>query len=168
MIARLRRYQEENDKGFTLVELLVVIIIIGILSAVAVPVFLNQQKKAKDTAANADLSTISKEIQAALVDQKVDVGITIDTTTTAGHYTMKVGTQTVDLGRVSDDVTLVDPAGTATTSQALVALDGTAAATVNTDWCIGVRNTSGTDGLGGAFRYSASDGLEKGKTCGTR
>ncbi|HEY0217381.1 MAG TPA: prepilin-type N-terminal cleavage/methylation domain-containing protein [Cellulomonas sp.] len=167
MIARLHRHQEESDKGFTLVELLVVIIIIGILSAVAVPVFLNQQKKAKDSAANADLSTIGKEIQAALVDQKI-ADVTIDTTTTANHYTMKVGGQEVDLGRVSTDVTLVDPAGKAVTSVTPVALGTTTTATLATDWCVSTTNTSGTDGTDGVFRYSASDGLEKGKTCGTK
>ena len=68
MLARIRKSMEEKDEGFTLIELLVVIIIIGILAAIAIPVFLNQRKKAQDTAAKADVSTIGKEIATYYVD----------------------------------------------------------------------------------------------------
>ena len=50
-LALLNRRGGRNlvEKGFTLVELMVVIVIVGILSAVALPSFLDQTNKAKAT-----------------------------------------------------------------------------------------------------------------------
>ena len=48
------------QKGFTLVELMVVIVIVGILSAVALPQFLNQTAKAKATEAKSQMSAMFK------------------------------------------------------------------------------------------------------------
>jgi type IV pilus assembly protein PilA len=65
-LALLKRKKSKNalEKGFTLVELMIVIVIVGILSAVALPNFLNQTGKAKATEAQTKISAALKSVGA--------------------------------------------------------------------------------------------------------
>lgn len=55
---RIYKMMKRNNKGFTLVELMVVILIIGILVAIAVPVYNKTLDEAKKRACQANLRTI--------------------------------------------------------------------------------------------------------------
>jgi type IV pilus assembly protein PilA len=92
-----RARREEGEKGFTLIELLVVVLIIGVLSAIAIPIFLNQQKTAKDSAARTDLTSLKTAVVSYQVDNPTDVDITEADLATVG-FVKTTGTTFTGLG----------------------------------------------------------------------
>ena len=143
MLARMRKSMDNKDQGFTLIELLVVMIIIGILAAIAIPVFLNQRKKAVDTAAKSDVSTIGKEVATYFVD---NTGLAPGALPAVAASGTRYSLNGADIGKQSNKV------GTGT------ALSFSTPATPDTTWCVTLPIPANAGTLATVY-YSALNGL---------
>ena len=67
MINKLR-VRAQSESGFTLVELLVVMLILGLLAAIAIPAFFNQRDKAADAEAKSTAKTAQTAMETYATD----------------------------------------------------------------------------------------------------
>jgi type IV pilus assembly protein PilA len=76
------------QQGFTLVELMIVIVIVGILSAVAIPQFMKQTKKAVATEAVTQVSAITKQAATVQLEEPITaVNVSADCSAYSGSIT---------------------------------------------------------------------------------
>ncbi len=82
---KLQNMIQKNEKGFTLVELLIVIAIIGILAAIAIPQFSQYRKRAWATELNTDLKNAYTAAQVFLTDNPAGSVSAIGDLTASGY-----------------------------------------------------------------------------------
>jgi prepilin-type N-terminal cleavage/methylation domain-containing protein len=76
--------QRREDKGFTLIELMVVVLIIAILLAIAIPTFLGAQNKAKDRSAQSSVRNALTNAKTIFADTGKYSDVNIDKLAASG------------------------------------------------------------------------------------
>lgn len=92
-----------NSKGFTLIELMIVVAIIGILAAIAIPQFSSYRVRAYNSAAISDLKSFQTALEVYYNDND-EYPASVDTTTDTIKTTVTEGEATTTLVNLSKNV----------------------------------------------------------------
>lgn len=103
--------QDRNDEGFTLIELMVVVLIIAILIAIAIPTFLGARRRAQDKQAHSTLRNALSAEKAYYADKQAYTNSVADLTSfesgltflTSGTALAKDSAVLVELAAASND-----------------------------------------------------------------
>ncbi len=98
--------KKTNKKGFTLAELLIVVAIIAVLVAIAIPVFTSQLEKAREATDAANLRAAYAEISAKILSEdntvgNIDVEVTQKTAKWGNNTTIKIGNIDVEATKLT-------------------------------------------------------------------
>ena len=92
-ISHVRENLKKSRKGgFTLVELMVVVAVIAILAAIAMPQFLSAADRARNAKETADIQIIKNATQLYMIDKNVDTPPTVENLYKEGYLTEHVKT----------------------------------------------------------------------------
>lgn len=69
-VGRRRQRPGDRERGFTLIELIIVMTIIGLLTAIAIPSYMNSVRKAREAVLREDLHTMRAAIDSYTVDKE--------------------------------------------------------------------------------------------------
>jgi type IV pilus assembly protein PilA len=78
MLRKLRAHTGEGQRGFSLIELLIVILIIGVLAAIALPAFLGQRSKGQDSSAKSAARNLVSAVESFYATNKTYAGAASD------------------------------------------------------------------------------------------
>ena len=99
------KLNKKNEKGFTLIELMIVIAIIGILAAIAIPQFSAYRTRSYNSSAQSDVRNIATAQEAYYVDASTYTG-TIATLTGSTYGYMQSGNVAVSAGADANGYTI--------------------------------------------------------------
>lgn len=106
------RIQRKDQSGFTIVELLIVIVVIGILAALVITTFSGIQQKARDTKRQTDVRALHSQLEAFYAQNGNGYPVLVDINTASWRTANMKGL---------DAAALCDPDASATENCALVA-----------------------------------------------
>jgi prepilin-type N-terminal cleavage/methylation domain-containing protein len=123
--------RRRSDDGFSLIEMLVVMIILGLLASIAIPLYIDQKRKGHDAATRSDVNAVANAMVGYLANNP-----TLPTWTFTGTTVVVDGS---DFARLSPGVVL-----------------GSLVGNNSTDWCISATNPDGDRAKVMGYKFTAS------------